>query len=175
MPEPILLTGAPGAGKTALIHAIEARGHAVVPEAATDVIALLAAQGIGKPWEDPGFPDRIARLQRHRLGLSRHLPGVVFHDRSAVCTLALARFLGHAASPALLSAVEEAVQTFDRRAVFVGLMGFVTPTAARRIDLAGAMAFEAVHKAVCRELGFTLIEIAPAGVETRADQVLAAL
>ena len=36
-----ILTGAPGAGKTTLIQALAARGHAVAVEAATDVNAEL--------------------------------------------------------------------------------------------------------------------------------------
>jgi predicted ATPase len=35
-----ILTGAPGAGKTAVLRLLETRGYAVVEEAATDVIAL---------------------------------------------------------------------------------------------------------------------------------------
>src|SRR5665213_1449806 len=40
-----ILTGAPGAGKTTIIRALQAMGCAVVEEAATDVIAALHAQG----------------------------------------------------------------------------------------------------------------------------------
>ncbi|MBM0260113.1 AAA family ATPase, partial [Micromonospora sp. 4G55] len=35
-----ILTGAPGSGKTAILRQLEIDGHAVVEEAATDVIAL---------------------------------------------------------------------------------------------------------------------------------------
>ncbi len=35
----VVLTGAPGSGKTTLLDALRLRGHAVVEEAATDVIA----------------------------------------------------------------------------------------------------------------------------------------
>lgn len=38
-----VLTGAPGAGKTAILRQLEIEGHAVVEEAATDVIALAQA------------------------------------------------------------------------------------------------------------------------------------
>jgi len=39
LPRRYVLTGAPGSGKTALLGALRERGHAVVEEAATDVIA----------------------------------------------------------------------------------------------------------------------------------------
>jgi predicted ATPase len=35
-----ILTGAPGAGKTAILRALERNGRVVIEEAATDVIAL---------------------------------------------------------------------------------------------------------------------------------------
>ncbi len=40
-----ILTGAPGAGKTAVLRLLEASGYPVVEEAATDVIALGNAPG----------------------------------------------------------------------------------------------------------------------------------
>jgi predicted ATPase len=42
-----ILTGAPGSGKTAIIRQLELDGFAVVEEAATDVIALEQARGVG--------------------------------------------------------------------------------------------------------------------------------
>ena len=41
-----ILTGAPGAGKTAIVRELEARGFPVVEEAATDVIAREQAAGV---------------------------------------------------------------------------------------------------------------------------------
>jgi len=61
-----VLTGAPGAGKTVLLHALAARGWPVVQEAATDVIAALQADGVDQPWTRDDFCDRIIALQRQR-------------------------------------------------------------------------------------------------------------
>jgi len=44
-----VLTGTPGAGKTAILRQLELDGFAVVEEAATDVIALQQAQGVAEP------------------------------------------------------------------------------------------------------------------------------
>ena len=41
-------------------------------------------------------------------------------------------------------------------------LGFVTPTAARRISLEDALAFERVHAEAYAELGYDLVPIAPA-------------
>jgi predicted ATPase len=90
-----ILTGAPGAGKTAILRLLETSGTVVVEEAATDVIALSHALGRDEPWRDRAFIDTVISLQRHRQDLVR-LAGnaTVFFDRSPVCTLALSLYLG---------------------------------------------------------------------------------
>jgi len=61
-----IITGAPGAGKTAIIRQLELDGFSVVEEAATDVIAAAQAGGTAEPWTDPSFIDVIAGLQNTR-------------------------------------------------------------------------------------------------------------
>src|SRR5688572_27186602 len=89
-----IITGAPGAGKTAIIRQLEIDGFSVVEEAATDVIALCQAKGITEPWTRPEFIDAIVSLQQTRE--HRFVCGTEpqFHDRSLVCTAALADYLG---------------------------------------------------------------------------------
>jgi predicted ATPase len=50
-----IITGAPGAGKTAIIRQLELDGFSVVEEAATDVIAAAQARGTAQPWTHPSF------------------------------------------------------------------------------------------------------------------------
>jgi len=50
-----ILTGAPGAGKTAVLRVLETGGYLVVEEAATDVIAVGNALGRAEPWHDHDF------------------------------------------------------------------------------------------------------------------------
>ena len=91
-----IITGAPGAGKTAIIRQLELDGFSVVEEAATDIIAAAQAQGTLQPWTHPSFIDAIAKLQRDRQIRASYQPDEVqFHDRCAVCTAALAVYLGH--------------------------------------------------------------------------------
>ena len=166
-----ILTGAPGAGKTALVRQLEVDGLAVVEEAATDVIALEQAKGVAEPWSDPGFIDRIVALQRQRrLAASGETQ---FHDRSAFCTEALAAFLGHPPSDLLRKEIEELKRTsfYDRRVFFVRLMGFIEPTAARRIGLEEARRFETVHERTYRAHGFELVPVEPGSVLERAAAI----
>jgi predicted ATPase len=170
-----VLTGAPGAGKSAILRLLEQAGHLVVEEAATDVIALRLALGEPEPWTGPEFIDEILRLQRHRELLAQ-LAGEddpVFFDRSPVCTLALSRFLGLPPSQLLADEIDRVTrdQVYCEAVFFVRNLGFVTPTAARRISLADSLVFEDVHERTYRELGFRLIEV-PAGPLTgRVEQV----
>lgn len=101
------ITGAPGAGKTAIIRRLELDGFSVVEETATDVIAATQAQGTVRPWTHLSFIDAIANLQRDRQIRASYQPDEVqFHDRCVVCTAALAVHLGHPFSVFLASELE---------------------------------------------------------------------
>jgi predicted ATPase len=162
-----ILTGAPGAGKTALIRLLADEGHCVVEEAATDVIAREQARGATEPWTSPKFIDEIVALQRkRRLAATGELQ---FHDRSPICTLALARWLGFEPSEALRAELErvERERVYERKVLFVQNLGFITPTDARRIGIEDSLRFEAVHAEVYRELGYECVTIPAAPAPQR--------
>jgi predicted ATPase len=169
-----IVTGTPGAGKTAIIRELAIRGYPVVEEAATDVIADLHAQGAEQPWSDPGFTGRIVTVQRQRQ--EKHPTpdaAVQFFDRSPICTLALAHYLGHPVTDVLAAEVERVVRdrVYQQRVFFVRPLGFVTPTAARRITLEESMEFERVHEQVYRTHGYDLVDIPNGDVTDRASMV----
>lgn len=168
----IILTGAPGAGKTVLIRELERRGYPVVAEAATDVIALEQARGHRRPHQRPQFIADIAHLQLQRVKHATAGP-VQFHDRSVICTAALAEFLGAPIPPLLERAILEARSQFEPRVCFVRLLGFVEKTEARQIGLEDSRRFEAVHETVYRRYGFDLEFVQPADIDARIDAVLA--
>lgn len=131
-----IVTGTPGAGKTAIILQLERDGFSVVEEAATDEIALEQARGIAEPWTHPSFIDAVANLQKQRqMGASSDGGEVQFHDRSVVCTAALASYLGHPVSTTLSRELER-IQTetiYQRRVFFVRNLGFIIPTQAHQL------------------------------------------
>jgi predicted ATPase len=149
----------------------------VVEEAATDVIALQQAQGIEEPWTYPWFIDAVVDLQRRRLRASGELADVQFHDRSAVCTAALAAYLGHPISDGLSRELErirtEAI--FQKRVFFIRNLGFITPTEARRISFEETLRFERIHEETYRDFGFEIVSIEPGHLLERVAAIKAAI
>jgi predicted ATPase len=168
-----ILTGAPGSGKTAIIRQLELDGFSVVEEAATDVIALGQAQGIAEPWNHPSFIDSIIELQRRRQVQAREMDEVQFHDRSAICTAALAVYLGYPFSDTLSHELKriETEAIYQKRVFFIQHLGFITPTEARRISLEEALCFERVHEETYRTFGFEFVPVAPGSLSDRVDAI----
>lgn len=167
-----ILTGTPGAGKTAVLRLLERLGYGVVEEAATDVIALAHACGEDEASDWEPFVDEIVALQRRRQLAAAAAGPVQFYDRSPVCTHALARYLGRPVSAALAAELDRIARdrVYQRQVFFLRNLGFVTPTAARRISFADSLAFERVHEESYRALGYELVDV-PAGPV--ADRVAA--
>ena len=173
-----ILTGAPGAGKTVLLRRLELAGYGVVGEAATDLIALITAQGVERHWEEPRFIDDIVALQRARqLRADTWADDVVFFDRSPICTWALCEYAGREPPPILTEEMAriERERTYERRVFFLDLLGFITPTEARRISLAESERFAAIHADVYARYGYELIRLPAADVEARFEIVTAAV
>ncbi len=173
-----IITGAPGAGKTAIIRQLELDGFSVVEEAATDVIAAAHAQGTVEPWRHPSFIDEIARLQRDRQIRASYQPDEVqFHDRCVVCTAALAVHLGQPFSLFLTSELERIRKNtiYQNRVFFIRNLGFITPTEARRISFEETVRFEKIHEETYRGFGFELILVEPGSLVERVNVIKAAI
>ena len=173
-----VLTGAPGAGKTVIIRQLEIDGLSVVEEAATDVITLEQARGVAEPWTQPSFIDSIANLQRLRLRCASNEPGYLqFDDRSAVCTAALAVYLGHPVSATLSRELEriKADALFEKFVFFISNLGQIAKTEAPRISFEEALRFERVHEENYRNFGFDLVFVEPATFPERVAAIKTAL
>ena len=173
-----IITGAPGAGKTAIIRQLELEGFSLVDEAATDVIAALQAQGTVQPWMHPSFIDVIANLQRNRQIRASYQPDEIqFHDRSVVCTAALAVYLSHPFSPLLASELERVKKEsiYENRVFFICNLGFITPTDARRISFEDTVHFEKIHEQTYRDFGFELVSVEPGSLVERVSIIKAAI
>ena len=165
-----ILTGTPGAGKTAILRQLERDGFGVVEEAATDVIALWQARGVAEPWMQPWFLEEIVALQQQRrIRNSRQPEAVQFHDRSPVCTAALAEYLGLAIPNVLEEELKRiaADNVFEKPVFFIRNLGFIAHTDARRITWEEALRFEGIHEEWYRRSGFELIPVEAGTIEER--------
>ena len=169
-----MLTGAPGAGKSAILAELGHRGYAVVAETVTDLITLAQADGHDSPWSMTGFMDTVVAEQRRRQEEQVNSgTAVQFYDRSPICTLALAVYGGHPVTDLLAAEVERVVRrrVYERRVFFVRPLGFVTRTAVRRITLAKSLEFERIHEQVYRAHGYDLVDIPRDEIAARAAVV----
>lgn len=155
---------------------LAAQGYAVIQEAATDVIADEQARGVDQPWAGVEFIDKIVAMQVQRQEEPVPLEAVVqICDRSPLCTLALAQYLGRPITDNLAHQVARMTheQVYERSVFFVRPLGFVTPTAARRISFEESLRFEAIHEFVYRSQGFEIVDIPLAEVAERAAIITA--
>jgi predicted ATPase len=169
-----VVTGAPGSGKTAVIRQLEIDGFGVVEETATDVIALWQAMGATEPWTRPEFIEAILHLQHLRERRAVCATDLVqFHDRSVICTTALADYLGFTRSENLLEQLRRvrAENVFEDRVLFLKNLGFITRTEARRITYEETLRFERCHERVYRDLGFAITLVEPGSVSDRVKQI----
>jgi predicted ATPase len=169
-----ILTGTPGAGKTAILRCLELEGYGVVEEAATDIIALQQAQGVAEPWSRASFIDVIVNLQRERqLRAARLGDDKQFFDRSPICTYALANYLGYAISAALSTEIERIEQDgiYQKSVFFVQSLGFITTTDARKITAEDAMRFDRVDEETYRRFDYQIVPIAAAPLLDRVAAI----
>ncbi len=173
-----ILTGAPGSGKTLALRQLELEGFAVVEEAATDVIALQQALGKAEPWMRPEFVDDVARLQKLRQMQSGHGDAKLqIHDRSVICTAALAEYLRYPISHFLSTEIERVLagNVFEKKVFFLRNLGFITPTEARRISFEETVRFEKIHEQAYARFGFEIIFIEAAPLLDRVCAIVKAV
>lgn len=170
-----ILTGAPGAGKTTILRALQDLGYPIVDEAATAVIDQKQAEGIARPWEQAEFIDAIMNLQWQRLNASLDSGRPVeFHDRSIIDTYVLALHLGFPLSRAAEGLVDRVIRdgVYQKQVFFVDDLGFIVKTAARQISYEEALKFGALHKQIYGELGFDCIPIPAQAAYDRAQLII---
>lgn len=170
----VVISGCSGGGKSTLLAALKARGHAVVEEPGRRVVAQATSPDDPVlPWVDlAAFARRAMALAREDRTAAEAVSGLVFFDRGLVDAAAA---LEHATGEPALAAVGVAGAAYRYNSQV-----FLTPPwpeiyrmdAARRHDLDTAVAeYERLLRAY-EGLGYAPVILPRADVEVRADFIL---
>lgn len=167
-PKLFVITGGPGAGKTTLIGALAHAGFAVAPEAGRHVILEQQARGgTALPWIDPlAFAQAMLAhdVESHARLLTA--AGPAFCDRGIPDTIGYLRLEGLAVPEAMWRAARE--HPYEPR-VFIcppWRAIYATDSERRQTPEIAEQTYAAMV-AVYTELGYTLIEVPRAPVDTR--------
>lgn len=172
MPQNHLITGPPGAGKTALIAELRARGFDCVDEPARRVLAeQRKVDGKGVPNRDPAlFTELMLTAAVEDFQSRRDGAQPVFFDRGVPDIVAYARLFGIDDRAALAASNQHRY----RREAF-----FAPPWSAiycqddeRKMTFGEARAFGDLMRAAYREAGYVLVELPLGPTAERADFVV---
>jgi len=170
----IIISGAPGAGKTTVLAELAGRGFPTTSDSARAVIAERIARG-KTPRPDPkAFALELLRRDDEKYTVAPQGAQLVFFDRSAVESLAMV----HEVAPLLEAALKEklAAYRFHRTVFALPPWESIYQTDAER-DHSFAHA-ERVHSQLVkwyRWCGYAINEVPRLGVVQRAEFILQAL
>ena len=83
----IVITGGPGAGKTRLLQALQARGHTIVGDSARTIIQDRRRRGLGPRPNAYEFAHETLRMDIENFVHHAATPGYVFFERSILDAL----------------------------------------------------------------------------------------
>lgn len=170
-----ILTGAPGSGKTSVIHEIRKNGYSVIEEAATDVIGQEQSLGNIEPWKHLDFIDKIVDLQKYRqVAADQFESGLQFYDRSPICTYALAEYLKFKPSDYLMDEIKRIQDKgiYEKTVFFIDNLGFIENTDARKISFEDSLRFEKIHKDAYARFGYESVHIPLGSIFERIATIL---
>lgn len=170
----VLISGCSGGGKSTLLAELERRGYAVVEEPGRRIVDQeRKGDGAALPWVDMArFAQRAVDMSRDDIQQTDHLPGPVFFDRGLIDA---AVALAHASNMPLATTLGPDRPYADPIFLAPPWPEIFQQDAARRHDMASAIAeFERLTIAFA-ELGYATCNLPKAPVSQRADFVLDAL
>ena len=179
MPHPsrppfFILTGCSGGGKSTLLDALSARGHATIPEPGRRIVTAQTDPASPRlPWNDPACFARTAidmAIADYRSAAAH--PGPVFFDRGLIDALAaLAHATGTAVDHATAAAHPHAPVAF----LAPPWPGIHVTDSARRHGFDAALEEYDRLRDIYPRLGYRLVPLPLTDVHSRAEFVLSTI
>lgn len=176
MPERIVITGGPGAGKTCLIEALAIRGVPVMPEAGRAIIRQQQSiGGQALPWLDcAAYAELMLAWELRSFQEAERHPGYTFFDRGIPDVIGYLRLIGQAVPDHLRAAAE--LYRYDGPVFLAPFWPEIYGQDSERRQSA------AVARATCQEmahiyaeLGYELVVLPMTSIEERVAFVLHAV
>jgi predicted ATPase len=171
----IVITGGPGAGKTALLQALEARGHTIVGDSPRTIIQDRRRRGLSPRPSAHEFVHQTLHMDIANYAWHAATPGYVFYERSvldALCGLDLIAPLDERELSTWLSQYPYCSKVF----LLPSWQAISVNDAERDHTFEHAEAVERVLQEWYRRLGrYEVIEVPRVSVAERCTYVLQAL
>jgi predicted ATPase len=172
--QPVVFTGAPGTGKTALLHAMAAQGHRVVHESAREIIRARREQGLEPRPSSAEFARELLRTDAQKYEIAARERGRVFFDRGVVDALGMVDEV----APLPQHEIDTLISTYSYgpAAFFFPVWEAIYASDAERDQtLAQAQEVETKLLAWYRRCGYQIIELPRVSVAERCSYVLDSL
>lgn len=172
----VVLTGCSGGGKSTLLAALAARGHAVRPEAGRQIVReQMHLGGDALPWRDAArFVDLAASRTMHLFNATVPSARPVFFDRSLVDLVSFLDMKGIAVPLHLRRAIDLYRYAPDVFVVPPWPEIYVSDAERPKPFEEACREYEALVEGY-RAAGYRLVEVPKAGVAERADFILGRL
>ena len=170
----IVITGAPGAGKTTLVLALQARGYTIVGDTARTIIQDRLSRGLS-PRPDPyAFAHEVLRMDIENFVHHAARPGPVFFERGvldALCLLDRVAPLNESELRTWLSKY----QYFSKVFVLPPWKAIYVSDAERDHTFEHAESVNTITQEWYRRCGYEVVEVPMVSVDERCAFVLEAL
>lgn len=170
----VVVTGGPGAGKTSLLVALQARGFAIVGDTARTIIQNRRRLGLGPRPSAPEFAQEVLRMEVENFVRHAATPGCVFYERGVLDALCMLDHLAPLSESELASWLAQYAY-FPKVFVLPPWRAIYTTDAERDHTFAHAQEVHAAAVAWYRRCGYRVVEVPRASVAERCAHVLQAL